>query len=405
MNTLLVAATCAFLVVAPFAASAGLRAAMLILAAIALALRPRAIGPLIRGTPRAVAACMAAWALLAALSLAWSEQPDYTLGELRAEILYGLLAMGVFFLAAAEDASRWRRWWIALLAGCAIFLAELLLQALAGHSFTRHTTLEQRGPWSTHLVLAAPLLLAFGWPPPWGVNRAPWVQAIALLVLLAAAWGTENRIMWVAFGAQLLLAMVLWRAIPAMEPTRERDLRRLAIAAVLVVAVAFAGALIERNERFFGAQAPVAMSFERDLRPRIWSTAIEQWRKAPWLGHGFGREIVAGAFIPLTPHVADHPELRHAHNMFLDAAIELGVVGLAVLVALLAALGREYRGYLRRADLAPLGVLGLMLVAGFVVKNLTDDFMHRHNALVFWALNGMLLGLGSAARRAGEGRD
>jgi hypothetical protein len=29
-----------------------------------------------------------------------------------------------------------------------------------------------------------------------------------------------------------------------------------------------------------------------------------------------------------------------------------------------------------------------------VVKNLTDDFMHRHNALVFWALNGMLLGTG-----------
>ena len=28
------------------------------------------------------------------------------------------------------------------------------------------------------------------------------------------------------------------------------------------------------------------------------------------------------------------------------------------------------------------------------MKNLTDDFFVRHNALVFWALNGMLLGLG-----------
>jgi hypothetical protein len=29
-----------------------------------------------------------------------------------------------------------------------------------------------------------------------------------------------------------------------------------------------------------------------------------------------------------------------------------------------------------------------------VVKNLTDDFFYRHNALVFWALNGMLVGFG-----------
>ncbi len=402
MNTLLVAATSAFLVLAPFAGSAGLRATMLILAALVLARHPRATAAIAPRAPRAVVAALASWAALAALSVAWSEQPAYTLAELRAEIFYGALALGVFFVAAAQDASRWRTWRIALLAGSTVLLVELTLQSMLGQSLTRHTAIEQRGPWSTHLVLIAPLLFTLGWPKPWGENQATWVQAAALAVLLFAAWGTENRIMWVALGAQLLLAMALWRAIPAMEPTRERDLRRLAIAAALVVGVAFAGSLVERNERFFGAQAPVATSFERDLRPRIWSTAIDEWRKAPWLGHGFGREIVAGAFIPLTPQVADHPELRHAHNVFLDAAIEMGVVGLAALIAVLIALAREYRGFLRRSDVAPLGLLGLMLIAGFMLKNLTDDFMHRHNALVFWALNGMLLGLGSAAPRAAE---
>ena len=74
---------------------------------------------------------------------------------------------------------------------------------------------------------------------------------------------------------------------------------------------------------------------------------------------------------------------------------------LTFLLALLGALAWTYRGFLLRAEAAPLGVLGLTLLAGFVVKNLTDDFMYRHNALVFWALNGMLLGLGSAARRDG----
>jgi len=43
-------------------------------------------------------------------------------------------------------------------------------------------------------------------------------------------------------------------------------------------------------------------------------------------------------------------------------------------------------------------VIGLALIAGFLAKNLTDDFLHRHNAQVFWALNGLLVGLGRRVR-------
>jgi hypothetical protein len=70
-------------------------------------------------------------------------------------------------------------------------------------------------------------------------------------------------------------------------------------------------------------------------------------------------------------------------------------------VVLLAALARRYRAMLADPVLAPLGMMGLALLAGFIVKNFTDDFLHRHNALVFWSLNAMLLGLArSTAPRA-----
>src|SRR6185295_3423137 len=150
----------------------------------------------------------------------------------------------------------------------------------------------------------------------------------------------------------------------SIEGAGAHGVRRLAVAAVVVVVAAFAASLVEHNEKFFGADAPMSTSLERDLRPRIWSAAIDAAREAPWLGHGFGREIVAPKFIPLTPKVANHPELRHAHNVFLDVVIETGLVGLAIFLALVLALAREYRGYLRRAELAPLGVLGLTLLAG-----------------------------------------
>jgi hypothetical protein len=52
---------------------------------------------------------------------------------------------------------------------------------------------------------------------------------------------------------------------------------------------------------------------------------------------------------------------------------------------------------LRSSDdaLAVIGIAGVSLVAGFVVKNLTDDFLFRSNAKEFWALLAMLVGFGT----------
>jgi hypothetical protein len=397
MNTLLLAATCAFLVLVPFPGSAGLRVSMLLLAAIALLAKRGVVREALAELPRGFVIAWGAWAVLATASLAWSVDPAYTRGELKSELLYGALAFCVFHFAGSLDASRWPAWWRAALGGTAALAAWFVIQELLPFTLLRQSMVEQRGPWSTHLVLVMPLLFAVSWPAPWGAARGPLLQAAAFALLLAAAWQTGNRMMWIAFGVQLALAMAFARVIGDNGGARARDFRRLSLAAAAVVALAFAASLFEHNERFFGSQAPFATAFERDLRPRIWSTGLGQVAQAPWLGHGYGREIVAPAFSPLTPPA--YPELRHAHNVFLDAAIELGVPGLAALVAMLAALALAYARMARHASTAPLGVLGFAVLAGFVVKNLTDDFMHRHNALVFWALNGMLLGLARARSR------
>jgi O-antigen ligase len=134
------------------------------------------------------------------------------------------------------------------------------------------------------------------------------------------------------------------------------------------------------------------------LRPKIWAAGWQQWRKAPWLGHGFGREIAADSLRPLTPPGGGHPEVLHAHNLFLNVALQLGGVGLAVFMAILALAVREFVASLRDPATAPAGILGLAVLAGFVVKNLTDDFMHRHNALVFWAVVAALLALSRPRR-------
>jgi O-antigen ligase len=390
-----VAATFAFLFLAAFAASAGLRVAMLLIAAIALAFHWRESWPELRDHfPRGVLAPLLAWSLLAALSAAWSVDRAYTLSEIRAEVLYGLLAFAVFFLAAG-DIARWRTWWFALIGGAAGAIGIHLLQAALPFEISRHAMDGGPGPFSTHLVLVAPVLIAIACPPPWGRERGNAPLAAAFALLAAAAWFTENRIIWAAFAVQLLVGVLAWKAQPSGQGERSRDVVRAVALAALLIALAFGASLAERSEKHFQVVGDVADSIERDPRPQIWSAAWNLFRESPWLGHGFGRETLAASFIPHTPAWLEPLQVRHAHNAFIDIALQLGAVGLAIFLWLLVALAREYRRFLATPVLAPLGIMGL---AGFVVKNTTDDFLHRHNALVFWAMNGMLLGFARAAR-------
>lgn len=394
-DRLLVAATFALLLLAPASGSAGLRGAMLVIASAALVFgRGRHLLADLLTLPRAVLVAVAAWGALATASVAWSVAPRFTLSELRGEILYGLVAFAIFFIAAARLA-RWRLWWFAIVGGTLAVFALLVAQH-AGVRLSRHPMDGGAGPWSTHLVLVAPLLLAIAWPRPWGFDRGVVAKFAALLLLMIAAAATGNRIVWAAFATQLAVLMVISGAMPAMDAARVAMLRRLAVIAALAVVIGFAASVLERNEEHYRTDPSMTASIDRDLRPKLWSVAWTEFRKAPWLGHGFGREILKDKFLVVTPNVPNHPKMRHSHNMFSDIALQLGIAGVVLILAVLAALAREYRGYLRDARLAPLGVIGLALIAGFVVKNLTDDFFYRHNALVFWALNGMLLGLARA---------
>ena len=75
------------------------------------------------------------------------------------------------------------------------------------------------------------------------------------------------------------------------------------------------------------------------------------------------------------------------------AALQTGVLGLAAFTALMAALAWAFAATARRTGGLPLAIAGLALLAGYLTKNLTDDFFFRPSSLIFWAMAGMLLGL------------
>jgi O-antigen ligase len=390
--------TALFVIIAPVTASSGWRVATLAAAGIALAIvavrggRRRLAWP----PPASIVIAYCAWAAIAAASLSWSTNPDYTMSELRREIFYGALAFAVFFLAAT-DAAQFRRWAALLLAGTTLLaLAELLRAMLAPELRAWDSG---PGRFSTHLALVAPFLIVLALDRPLGLGWHPVLLAGALAVFFVSALLSQNRVVWVAFLASLATA---YAALSSAPGTAQRGARTAAIL-VLAAAIAafFALSLLQKAVQSYPTAGGARESLSMDLRPRIWAIARDVIAERPLLGHGFGREIMEPRYRADIGQEG-YEFATHGHNVFLNAAVSLGLTGLAALVLLLAALASAHARLLRQGETRVLGALGLALLAAFVAKNLTDDFFNRHNALVFWALNGMLLGVGQRLAKARE---
>ena len=142
----------------------------------------------------------------------------------------------------------------------------------------------------------------------------------------------------------------------------------------------------------------MTQTFTDDPRLALWELTAATIRARPWTGYGFGKSILEDEL----REALRNPMLSHAHNLFVSQWLQVGVLGLSAIVGLLGALAWRFVAFLRARDdaLALVGLIGLALLAGFVVKNLTDDFLFRSNGKEFWAVCAMLLGYGARIERA-----
>jgi O-antigen ligase len=124
----------------------------------------------------------------------------------------------------------------------------------------------------------------------------------------------------------------------------------------------------------------------------LWQHTFERIGQRPWVGFGFGKSILR---TELQGELGD-PMLAHAHNLFVSQWLQTGAVGVLALCAMLLALAWRYAAFMRNPDgtIAAIGIVGLVMLSTFVVKNLTDDFLIRPTSKEFWALNALLIGYG-----------
>ncbi|MBI3146954.1 MAG: O-antigen ligase family protein [Betaproteobacteria bacterium] len=403
-DRLVAVAGAVFLFSLPFTSTIALR-----LTALAVALAAVAWSDLQQGgasaqtrPPARLVLPLLAWASVCVASWTWSIDPRYTASELKSEVLYPALAFFTFY-AGARDAGHWRLWVGAVLASLFVLGVAAPVEQLLWGTFTAERLHADLGFYSTYLVLVFPFLLLLLLPATaltaWLGRLRPAVFCCGFLALVGSGALTANRILWPALAVTLAVFSVL--SLPRLPVSAvQRRFLALTLSAVLLGLVLAFGAVASYKARTSYPQASgIHSSLTQDDRLKVWRLAVEKIRADPWLGSGFGRGIHRREM----QATLGNPLLWHGHNLGINYLLELGVLGLGALTWLFAAVIREHVRLYRSAEPEArlLGIVGLSLCAGFLVKNMTDDFMVRHTGLLFWALSAMLISYGRRCRRQG----
>jgi O-antigen ligase len=336
----------------------------------------------------------AAWAAWAVLSLAWSIEPERSLKELRNEVGYAALALWLCFVGAqAREAVRiFVPILIAAAVGvCAVSLYESQL------GFPEYLTGWHGGPGdhSSALLTLMPCAVMGGWYAAARSERLRWatgLSAALATLFFASAYSTLNRTIWLGFAVQftLLGALMLVRA-------RRLEQGRLSLRTKLVVAAIGAGVAAGGVGMMLYVHAERSSQALEDTRLALWPNILEHAVERPWTGYGFGRGLLRESLAKQVRGLDAEANLWHAHNVFLEALVQLGLPGLILFLWVLGATIREGWRFTRNTDdgVSACGMALIAVVAGMLVRNMTDSLFVRQNALLFWGVAAVLLAWGS----------
>jgi len=261
-------------------------------------------------------------------------------------------------------------------------------------------------------------------------GRARWPRVVAWLVALALVLQglvmTGSRGAWLAMLAGL--AAVLWlqrrqgpmvrsdSVRPSTSSVRARVVLVLVGSALLALLLANSGRVLDRFAEELDTARALAtgeIAYDRDsslsLRLHAQLYGLEAWSERPWLGWGAGTtRSLMEASGELALRSPEGIVLKHLHNTYLEAAVQLGLGGLVLFLALHLGLIGLVARRLASADDASTGDSDrdclIFLVAALVlllVWDLFDYRLVRQDWRGYWTLlagAALSLGLGSGLR-------
>ncbi|WP_020559758.1 O-antigen ligase family protein [Thiofilum flexile] len=315
-----------------------------------------------------------AWLVIPLLLLPYAVDWRYSLSEIKVEIGYGLVGFIIFLALSSNE--QWLRFFIAVLGLSAAFYSLIgVAQFIPLEVWNELSLVGGSASFSTYIITLIPLIL-----PAWYLFPKHHGYLIVILVLMVlGGLLTGQRIVFIVFIAQLLLVILL------LKPQYVSVQKILIfIATVIITLGTIAFFTIQARDRVIG-MIPLA----EDPRLIVLERTLTILGEKPETGFGFGRNAMKLA----------HPEINdimwHAHNTLLNYGISLGFLGIILIAVVWYCLLLGY-WRIQRCSMDPFikatAVAGICLVVGVVLRNQVNDMFHRDLSLLFWCINGMLLG-------------
>ncbi len=321
--------------------------------------------------------------LTAVLSLFTAMDVPYSLVEIRSELLRNALMYYLLIMSFRHEKD------VALLVSF-LLLTSVLTLGYGLYDFQRnHGSLTSVMPYraksffrdfqyyGTFLIQVGPLFLLL---PKWLKGRRPMVFAgISLIILCFSVYITHARWVWIVFFIELVLCVLL-----VMKK------KYALIVAVLALAL-FAVAIPKQVWKHELPPNPGQVKSSTHARLILLDFSVGQILKSPFLGIGYGRLSFKKAF---PDFVAGHVHtMWHAHSLYLNVALQMGLQGLAALLFLLIRALWTWRpkkpSESETSFQSYLGIAVFIMIIGFLLRNIADDLFVDVPANLFWFLLGI----------------
>jgi O-antigen ligase len=336
---------------------------------------------------------LAAWVLLALASLSYAVDPVYSLGEIKNELGYTMMAFVAFFVISADE-RRMKGMLLALAAGAFVLCAGALASRFALAHWDEGGRYGGSAAFASYLVAMVPAVALLGFY--FQDVRLRRLSLALLGLLLVTGFFCLQRVIWPVLFVQASVVLLLYR--------KKLGLSGMRIAGALIVLALTASALLaftQATRYSYTESSPPGTETRNDDRPVFWPKVAGRIMEHPLTGAGFGRGVMNKAYPDLIPR--ENTQLWHAHNVVLNYGLAMGIAGMLVLLMVFGALLREYARLWQSDDqgVRMIGACGMVLVLGVFSRNMANDMFVRDAALLFWALNAMLLGFGRRQLAAG----
>ena len=330
------------------------------------------------------------WALLPLILLPYSNNIEFSLKEIKREVIYGMMAFLGFFIVTYDEKIL-KRWFLFLAIGCSF----LVLWTSSNYVFYERD-LESLYAWRWHHGYASvatyiTILLTL-FVPAWLLfERYRYVVfAVFIGALWMAVFSSQRAVIFVLIGQLSVFTFLLFKSTDVANDGKKR------------LWFSLGGGLFSLGASFYFMYDRLSVLWKSsdflssDIRIlQLPMLAFDLIIQNPLVGHGFGRTLMRSHFKQVG--------LEHAHNIILSYGVEMGILGMLIIVLLFWSLFYNYyklfRSSLDNKIVRSVVLAGTMVVVGVFIREQFNYMLNRELAILFWSVNGMLLGF---ALRQGE---